>query len=141
MKTPWHLWVIGLVSLLWNAGGAFDFVMTNMKSESYLAAFTPEQLGYFNSLPIWATVSWGIAVLGAVLGSVLLLMRSGNAVMVFAIAFLAMLLNLVYGNLIADVSLIEVMGSGAMWFTLAIFVVALLLVIYARAMRQKGVLR
>ena len=41
MKAPWHLWLIGIVTLLWNAGGLYDFLMTNWNAESYLAHFTP----------------------------------------------------------------------------------------------------
>jgi hypothetical protein len=26
--TPWHLWLVGVLALLWNSFGAFDYVMT-----------------------------------------------------------------------------------------------------------------
>ena len=29
MKTPWHLWVVGVVSLLWNGFGGYDFIMSD----------------------------------------------------------------------------------------------------------------
>ena len=47
VKTPWHLWAVGIISLLWNAFGAFDYVMTKLKNPAYMAAFTPEQQAYF----------------------------------------------------------------------------------------------
>src|SRR3546814_17451825 len=50
VKTPWHLWVVGGLSLLWNAIGAFDYTMTKMDNAAYLAGFTPEQIAYFQSL-------------------------------------------------------------------------------------------
>ena len=53
MKTPWHLWIVGLVTLLWNAMGAFDYVMIQTKNADYLTQFTPEQLPYFQSFPVW----------------------------------------------------------------------------------------
>ena len=46
-KTPWHLWIIGVVALLWSAIGAFDYVMTQTKNESYMGMFTSEQLEFF----------------------------------------------------------------------------------------------
>lgn len=47
MKTPWHLWLIGVVSLIWNAFGAMDYSMTATRNAAYMASFTPEQLEYF----------------------------------------------------------------------------------------------
>ena len=37
VETPWHLWVVGVVGLLWSAMGAMDFVMTQTRNESYLS--------------------------------------------------------------------------------------------------------
>src|SRR3546814_16652880 len=76
VKTPWHLWAVGIVSLLWNAFGAFDYVMTKLRNPEYMAAFTPEQQSFFYSFPLWANVGWALGVWGSVLGSVLLLGRS-----------------------------------------------------------------
>ena len=59
MKAPWHLWLIGIVTLLWNAGGLYDFLMTNWNAESYLAHFTPEQQSYFADYPTWLIPIWG----------------------------------------------------------------------------------
>src|SRR3546814_11492179 len=52
VKTPWHLWVVGVLSLLWNAVGAFDYTMTKLNDADYLSAFTPEQIAYFQSFPL-----------------------------------------------------------------------------------------
>ena len=75
VKTPWHLWAVGIISLLWNAFGAFDYVMTKLKNPEYMAAFTPEQQAYFYSFPLWANLGWALGVWGSVLGSILLLAR------------------------------------------------------------------
>ena len=29
-KTPWHLWVVGVLTLLWNAVGATSYTMTRL---------------------------------------------------------------------------------------------------------------
>jgi hypothetical protein len=36
MRTPVHLWIVGILSLLWNAMGCFDYVMTRMRNTDYL---------------------------------------------------------------------------------------------------------
>jgi hypothetical protein len=32
-KTPWHVWVVGIVALLWNASGAYTIVMAEARSQ------------------------------------------------------------------------------------------------------------
>lgn len=141
MKAPIHLWIIGVVTLLWNSGGIFDFVMINSRNAGYISKLTPDQLAYFTSFPAWMTVVWGIASFGALLGSLLLLMRSRHAVLVFTLSFLGMIVTLFYGYILSGSSRIEMMGLIAAIFTAVIVLVGLLLVLYSRAMRQRGVLR
>ena len=57
-RTPWHLWVIGVVALLWNAMGALDYVMTQTRNEEYMSNFTPEQLSFFYGFPAWVDAAW-----------------------------------------------------------------------------------
>ena len=140
MKTPWHIWLIGIVSLLWNGAGAFDYVMTTTRNAAYMSQFTPDQLEFFYIFPVWFMASWAIAVWAAVLGSVLLLLRSGYAPLVFALSLLGLIGTSLYSFVLSDVSYVALVGTAAIWFTLAIGVVAVLLWLYARAMRQNGVL-
>jgi hypothetical protein len=46
-STPRHLWVVGVLSLLWNLFGAMDYVMTQTQNEAYMGQFTPKQLEFF----------------------------------------------------------------------------------------------
>jgi|GEM_PF-5725290 len=75
-STPRHLWVVGIVALLWNAMGALDFVMTQTKNEAYMGEFTPEQLDFFYGFPLWLVVFWAVAVWGGVIGAVVLLLKN-----------------------------------------------------------------
>lgn len=139
-NTPRHLWVIGIVSLLWNAVGAFDFLMTQTHNQAYLQGFTEEQLDYFHGFPAWVVVTWGVATWGSVLGSGLLLARKWIACPVFAAALLAMVLTTVHNFFLSDG--FKIMGgTGPLIFSGVIFVIALLLVLYAQSMRRRGVLR
>ena len=58
---PTHLWIVGGLSLLRNALGAFDYVMTPMQVEAYMSAFTAGQLRYFYSFPAWVDAAWAVA--------------------------------------------------------------------------------
>ena len=55
-KAPVHLWIVGVLALLWSLMGAFDYLATKLELEFYMSQFTPEQLAYFNAFPAWMTV-------------------------------------------------------------------------------------
>ena len=138
-KAPWHLWVIGVISLLWNAMGAFDFSMTITQNELYMSSFTEEQLEFFYGFPIWINIAWGLAVIGSVVGSALLLFKQRVAYPVFVVSFVSMLITTIHNFFIADG--MKIMGGvGPLIFSAVIFVVALLLVFYSSAMGKRGIL-
>lgn len=88
-RTPKHLWAVGIAGLLWSAMGALDYVMTQTRNESYMAAFTPEQLSFFYAFPAWTVASWAIAAWGGVIGAVFLLLRKRAAVWLFLVSLIA----------------------------------------------------
>jgi hypothetical protein len=137
--TPKHLWVVGVLGLIWNAGGAFDYIMTKTKNEAYMSAFTPEQLEFFYGLPMWTVAAWATAVWGSVIATILLLLRRRQAVWVYLVSLIAMTMTAFQNYVLSNG--MEVIGdAGALWFTAAIFVIALLLFVYARAMQKRNVL-
>ena len=140
IKAPWHFWVVGIVGLLWNAMGAFDYVMTKTRNEEYMSAFTADQLEFFYGLPVWVVIAWAIAVWCSVLGSILLLMKKGLAVQVFLASFLAMVVTAIHNYGLSNG--MEVIGDTfSLVFTAIIFFAGLGLYLYARAMKQGGVIR
>ena len=140
-RTPWHLWVIAIVSLLWNAMGAFDYTMTMTRNATYMDHFTKEQLDFFYNFPTWAIGAWAIAVWASVLASLLLLFRSSLAVPLFAVSFVAMVIVTFQNIVLHEPSAIAVMGTEGLIFSVVIFLVAAFLVWYAARMRTKAVLR
>jgi len=140
MRTPWHLWVVGGLSLLWNAGGAFDYVMTQTHNAGYLAAFTPEQKAWFVSFPLWMTAAWALGVWGAILGSLLLLLRSRWAVHAFAVSLAGLVVATVYQYFIGAMPE-SLRTNGGMGFTFVLWIVAALLLWYGARQRAAGVLR
>jgi len=137
-KAPAHLWIVGVVSLLWNAIGAFDYSATQLRIEFYMSQFTAEQLEYFYGFPALMDAAWAVGVWGSVLGSVSLLSRKSWAVWLFGASILGLAISTVYNFILSDG--VAVMGSGAVIFTGVIWAIALLLFFYARAMVKRGVL-
>jgi len=138
MKTPMHLWIIGILSLLWNAIGAFDYSATQLKLDFYMSQFTQEQLDYFYSFPAWADAAWAVGVWGALLGSLTLLLRKAFSVWLFGLSILGMAGTSIFSFILTDSS--SVAGEGALMFTIVIWVIALFLFFYARAMAARRVL-
>lgn len=136
--TPWHLWVIGVLTLLWNAMGAFGFVANQIQLESYLAAYNQEQLDFFTALPTWVTITWGIAIWSAVFGSLALLLRSRFAYLLFLISLLAMVATSIHNFVLSNGA--DIMGTANLIFSAVIALVSILLVFYSRAMVRRRVL-
>lgn len=137
-KTPRHLWIIGFVALIWNLIGAMDYVMTETKNEAYMSQFSEQQLEFFYNFPAWLIAFWAVAVWGGVLGSILLLMRKKLAYPVFLVSFLCMIVTTIHNYGFAGAA--DVVGGAGVFFSLVIFLVALVLVIYSKRMAARGVL-
>jgi len=136
-RVPVHLWIVGVLSLLWNAYGCFDYLMTQTRNASYLAGFTAEQMAVFDRMPAWVNAAWAVGVWGALLGSVLLLLRRRWSVHAFRLSLLGAAVGTAYQIRVAPQPL-----SNADWaLTIAILVVGLALVLYARWQIMRGVLR
>ena len=140
VRTPTHLWIVGILATLWNAFGAFDYIMTQTRNEGYLAQFTPEQRAYFESFPLIMEVAWALGIWGAVAGSLLLLARSRYAVHAFAISLLGLLVSTIYQFGALDMPA-DLMSGGMLAMNVVIWLVAIALFVYARRMQARGVLR
>ena len=140
MKAPWHLWVVGILALLWNAGGAFDYVATQLSLDWYVSNMPPEMKGYIEAYPATLVAIWALAVWLPVIAALPLLLRRAGAVHVFFLALVLVLLAGAWNYLLADPPLTEVAGQGVFFFWIAVVILAALQWLYARAMRRRGVL-
>ena len=141
-KTPWHLWTVGVLSLLWNAMGALDFTMTQSHNETWMKQFTPEQLTYFYGFPLLVVCTWGLATWGGLVGSVLLLLRCKLALPVNLAVVVGMAFTFTHNFILTDgLKIMAGEGKGTLVFAAVIVLIGVLLFVYARAMRHSGVLR
>lgn len=137
-RTPWHLWVVGVISLLWNTFGAYDYVMSKLSPQSYFhqMGLSDASVAYMMNFPAWLTAMWALGVWGSVAGSVLLLLRSRHAVTAFALSLLGLAVSQGYQALVMRPP--ESPPSG---ITAVIWVSLALCLAYAWAMARRGVLR
>lgn len=143
VKTPWHLWGVGVVSLLWNAFGAYDFIMTTTQRETYLRAsgFDQAMIDYFLAMPTWMYGPWILGVWGAVAGSVLLLLRNRLAVWAFGLSLVGAVASLIYGQVVNPPPPLAPEMAIMQYMPWVIAVIAAFLAWYAWTMGKKGVLR
>jgi hypothetical protein len=132
-KVPGHLWVVGGLSLLWNAFGCYIYTMTMMRDPAMMAQTPAEVRAALETTPVWANGAWALGVWGALLGSVLLLMRNGKALHAFAASLLGLAGTAVY-EATSGIP-VNVPQLATIW------AVALFLLWYAWSMTKKGVLR
>ncbi|CAN5132487.1 hypothetical protein BH09PSE6_BH09PSE6_04610 [soil metagenome] len=127
-KRPWHLWVVGIAAVMFNAIGVFDFAMYRAQGTDYLtsAGMTPEQIAHYEAMPPVMTIVWGIGVVTAFLASVLLLMRRRPAFVLFVVSLVTFMVSLVYTYGLTD-------GGAVMGRQMAVTsaVIAVLLAMFA----------
>lgn len=135
-KTPWHLWAVGIITLLWNAIGIFSYMMTRLGKLPDLG-MTPDQIAFFDSFPVWANSLWALGVWGAFFGSILILLRSRWAIISLIISVIGMIGTTIYQNFMITVPE-ELQSIG---LNIAIWVTTLFMLWYAIRMRNQGVLK
>lgn len=134
-KTPWHLWVVGLLALLWNGAGAVTIIAAQA---GMLPDIPADEAAYYANQPLWFVVVTDAALTAALLGALSLLLRSRWAVALFAISLFAIVVTHAYDGAMGTSRMMN--NTGTIVVTLCIWVLALAQWWYATAMRKRGVL-
>lgn len=141
VATPWHLWLVGGLALLWNGFGAFDFTMTLTRGAEYLRSMGMNEtmVAYFDTLPSWLYVPWGLGVWGGVIAALFLLLRKKAAVGAYALS----LAGAVGSHLVQKFGFPQPTGEASSAMNYMPYVIIALAVFqwfYANRMKQKSVL-
>ena len=139
--TPWWFWLASVLFVIWNAGGAYDYLMIHTDNPAYLAKAAeaaPEAVAYLDEMPAWRVVLWALAVWGGFAGSVLLLLRRDLAVGAYLVSLAGL-----GGGLLADMTVLgiaDMYGGAQLVMTGAILVGAVVQLWFARFARRAGFL-
>lgn len=141
VRTPWHLWVVGVVAILFNAIGVVDHSMTLAQGDAYMssAGMTPQQIAHYHQMPTWMRVDWAIGVWSALIGSVLILLRRRLAFPIFVLSLAAYLISLLYTYVLSHAG--DMMGQRIAITSAVITAFLLFFIWYSRLMARRGVLR
>lgn len=135
-KAPWHLWVIGILSLLWNAAGAYTIMTAQSGVPMDMDA---GEIAYYASQPAWFVAATDLVLVSAVLAAVALLLRSRWAVHLYGLSMAGIVVTSVYDIAAGTALLLQDQG----WLILSCVTTALAIaqLAYAMAMRNRRVLR
>jgi hypothetical protein len=140
-KTPWHLWVVGVIAVLFNSIGVFDFVMSRIQGPAYMASagMTPEQIAHYQAFPAWMVFVWALGVFTAFGASILLLLRRKSAGPMFVLSLAAFLLSLFYTYALTNGG--AIMGQQMAITSAVIAVLLLLFGLYTHWAKKRLILR
>lgn len=138
---PKHLWVVGILSLLWNGYGAYDYTMSHIGGLEFFEAAGLDEAAFawFEAMPAWATAAWAIGVWVSLLGSVLLLLRSRHAATAFLVSIVGALCSFAYQ--FASDRPASMDGAMATVMPIVILILIAAQWYYARRQAAAGVLR
>jgi hypothetical protein len=135
-KPPIWFWIVSVFALIWNAMGVNQYLQQAYNTESFRALYTAEQLAIIDNTPAWATAAFAIAVFGSLLACVFLLLRKKLAKIVFLIALLGIIVQMIHGLLIAKTY--EVFNAFEVSMSIIVPFVGLLLYLFAKQSAKKG---
>lgn len=138
MSTPWHLWLVGVLSFLWNALFVWQWTLQVTGDPAYWSSLSPAEAVYLRAVPLWTDVAVGVAFWGGLLAAVLLLFRRRQATIVFAVALIAMLADTAYIHFMSNGR--EIMGLVGVAFGLVIIAVLVVQTAYCAWMGRRGVI-
>jgi hypothetical protein len=132
----WSFWLIGVVTLLWHAGGLANFVIQMMNADM-LESYQESERALIEGRPLWATIAFATSVIGGVLGSLLLLFKRSAAIYVFILSLIATIGTMAHALTAGiDFSAAEMAGIIAMPIVLPA-----LLIYYCRTASARGWLK
>lgn len=141
-RTPVHLWIVGILALLWNAFGACDYLMSRTHNAKWVEMTMPGTdpaplYAYMDSMPLLASIGWGLGVWCSLAGTIALIMRSRYAVHLYGLSLAGALISFGYQLFIAK----DVPPEMSSPVVPAVIVVAIVLQFwYAWTMAKRGIL-
>jgi len=144
-RTPAHLWIVGILALLWNCFGGYDYSMTRMRNLEYIKSSMPGAdpnavLAYLDGMPMIAQIGWGLGVWMGLLGAILLLLRSRWAAWAFAVSLVGMAMS--FGSMAMGPPMPGSEQAGMMkYMPVVIVLIGLAEFYYAWRQQKSGLLR
>ena len=132
--------IIGILALLWNIMGLFQFIMAAFMQdtmlETYGKSYTPQQMELFLNTPSWYYVVFGICTITGVLGSIAVLLKKKIAVPLFLVSLVTVFV--VQGYWMLGTQAIALLGTEAIIMPMLVIVTSIFLYFYCKGARQNN---
>lgn len=129
-KAPVWFWIVAVILVLWEAMGCFACITQIRMGAAAMGPVDAWSLKYYAALPVWYNWVYVIATFGGLLGGLALLLRNRQALILFWVSFVAIIVMFGYAfvatDLIAHKGLGQVLpfplfiaavGAFSIWFT------------------------
>jgi membrane protein CcdC involved in cytochrome C biogenesis len=133
---PRSFMLISAGALVWNLLGVAAYISQVTMSAAALAALPEGERLLYETIPVWATSAFAVAVNGSALGCILLLFKKSWAYPVLFVSLLGVLVQMVHSIFIANS--IEVYGPGGMVMPVMVVLVSAYLVWFSRNAWRNG---
>lgn len=131
----WSFWLISIVALLWNVGGAINYLMqTDLE---FVATLPETHRAIIEGRPVWATGGFAVGVFGGAIGCLLLLFRKSVAFYVFLASLLGVIVTMIHTANVAS-SKIDFSPIEIFLMILLPVIVSAILIWYAKQAKSKG---
>jgi hypothetical protein len=132
---PKSVWIVAIIGLLWNLMGVYQFYIGNYDLESLRASVSPEEYSIMESLPMWYSALFAIAVFSGVIGCALLLTKKKIAILFFMVSLLTVLIAELYW--LISTNIMEVSGAIATAMPLTVLAISIFLYFYSKGAAGK----
>ncbi|KRA80486.1 hypothetical protein ASD76_15080 [Altererythrobacter sp. Root672] len=132
-RAPVHLWVVGLVLVLWNGWGVAIAVASQ---SAWVPVIDTVTSAYFDAQPLWFVLLADLGPFAGLAGAVALLLQSRWALPLFVAQFAILTLANLYELAIGTSLLLSVPESRGMTGVLAILLLAQIAYVYG--LKQRG---
>ncbi|WP_108424147.1 hypothetical protein [Flagellimonas amoyensis] len=139
VKPPTWFWVVGVIALLWNLMGVFNYLSQAFNKQLILEGLDEAQRGVFEGIPAWATAAFAIAVFSGTLGCIGLLLRKKWARPLFIISLLAAIAQ--FGHWLFINNAVEAFGPSSYAMPIIVILIGIYLIFFSKQGIQKGWLK
>jgi len=133
---PKSFYLVAGVALLWNLMGLAAYYSQVTMSPEAMSQLSEAERMLYESMPVWATGAFGVAVTAGPLGCILLLLRKALAFPVFVLSLVGVLVQHTWTFFIADA--MSVYGPMAIAGPAAVILVGAYLIWFSRDANSKG---
>lgn len=135
-RPPTWFWIVAVLGLLWEAFGVATYLMHVGVLPNDTSRMSAAEVALAESMPVWATAAYAVAVFAGLLGAVGLFLRKGWSRSLLFLSLLALLVQ--FGWWIFISGAMEVIGPSMLTMPIVVIVVGILLVWIANHAAKRG---